>query len=61
MLAASAVLVGGLGLLVVGGEALIRGALQLERLLGLSSSVIAITMVAAGTSLPELAVSALAA
>ncbi len=61
MLAASAALVGGLGLLVVGGEALIRGALRLAHLLGLPPSVIAITVVAAGTSFPELAVSALAA
>ncbi|MEG1671961.1 MAG: calcium/sodium antiporter [Alistipes sp.] len=48
-------IVGGLGALVAGGELFLRGATQVARDLGVSESVIAITLVAGGTSLPELA------
>ncbi|MEG2614562.1 MAG: calcium/sodium antiporter [Alistipes sp.] len=48
-------ILGGLGALVAGGELFLRGATQVARDLGVSESVIAITLVAGGTSLPELA------
>jgi cation:H+ antiporter len=51
----------GLVLLVVGGEALLRGAVSMATLLKLTPAIIGLTVVAAGTSVPELAVSALAA
>ena len=51
----------GVILLVVGGEALLRGAVGLSELLRLTPAVIGLTVVAAGTSVPELAVSAIAA
>jgi cation:H+ antiporter len=51
----------GLVLLAVGGEALLRGAVGLATLLRLTPAVIGLTVVAAGTSFPELAVSLLAA
>jgi cation:H+ antiporter len=47
----------GLVLLVAGGEALLRGAVGAATLLRLSPAVIGLTVVAAGTSVPELAVS----
>jgi cation:H+ antiporter len=49
--------IGGLVALVVGGELLIRGASRLSRLAGISPLVIGLTVVAFGTSAPELAVS----
>ena len=48
-------IVGGLAGLVFGGEMFLRSATALARSLGISESVIAITLVAGGTSLPELA------
>jgi cation:H+ antiporter len=51
----------GLALLVVGGEMLLRGAVGLAMLLRLTPAIIGLTVVAAGTSVPELAVSAIAA
>jgi cation:H+ antiporter len=51
----------GLVLLVTGGEALLRGAVGLAGLLRLTPAVIGLTVVAAGTSVPELAVSGIAA
>ena len=51
----------GLGLLVGGGECLLRGAVGLATLARLTPAVIGLTVVAAGTSVPELAVSAVAA
>ncbi len=50
-------LLGGLVLLVAGGELLVRGASSLAARLGLSSLVIGLTVVAFGTSAPEVAVS----
>ncbi len=47
----------GLVLLVIGAEALVRGATQLAAVLGISPLVIGLTVVAFGTSSPELAVS----
>ncbi len=51
----------GLVLLVVGGDSLVRGATGLARLAGVSPAVIGLTVVAAGTSMPELVVSVNAA
>ncbi|MCG6955450.1 MAG: calcium/sodium antiporter [Gemmatimonadetes bacterium] len=47
----------GIGLLTVGAEALVRGAAGLAEHLGLSPLVIGLTVVAFGTSMPEMAVS----
>lgn len=51
----------GIALLVVGGECLLRGAVGLATLLRMTPAVIGLTVVAAGTSVPELAVSGIAA
>lgn len=50
----------GLGLLVVGSNGLVGSALVIARSLGLSELIIGLTIVAAGTSLPELATSVVA-
>ncbi len=47
----------GLGVLVVGAELLVRGAVTLAEIARISSLVIGLTVVAFGTSAPELAVS----
>lgn len=52
---------GGLALLVLGANWLVEGAVQLARAFGISELVIGLTVVAAGTSLPELATSVMAA
>lgn len=54
-------LIAGLVLLVMGSRLLVSGAVDLATLLGLSELVIGLTVIAAGTSLPELATSAVAA
>jgi cation:H+ antiporter len=54
-------LVAGLLLLVGGGEWLVRGATRLARALGVSPLAIGLTVVAFGTSAPELAVNVIAA
>ncbi|MFN3919701.1 MAG: calcium/sodium antiporter [Methylohalobius sp.] len=55
------ILVGlGLGLLVLGSRWLVDGAAAVARSLGVSELVIGLTIVAAGTSLPELATSVVA-
>jgi cation:H+ antiporter len=51
----------GLALLTGGGEALVRGATTIARISGLTPAGIGLTVVAAGTSLPELVVSIMAA
>ena len=51
----------GLALLVLGAQWLVSAASEFARALGVSDLVIGLTIVAAGTSLPELATSALAA
>lgn len=50
----------GIALLVGGGETLLRGAVGLATLCRLTPAVIGLTVVAAGTSIPELAVSSIA-
>jgi len=57
MLIAIALLVAGLVALVVGGELLVRGAVEVGHWFHLSNMVIGLTIVAFGTSAPELAVS----
>ena len=51
----AAMILGGLAALVGGGELFLDHATSIARKLGVSESVIAITLVAGGTSLPELA------
>lgn len=51
----------GLALLVLGSNLLVSGAVSLAQALGLSELVIGLTIIAAGTSLPELATSLIAA
>ena len=54
-------IVAGLAALIFGGNVFVDGATEIARLLGLSEAVIGITIVSAGSSLPELAVSVSAA
>jgi cation:H+ antiporter len=51
----------GLGLLVFGSRFFVDGAVGLARVMGVSEAVIGLTIVALGTSLPELATSVIAA
>ena len=51
----------GLAGLVVGGEMIVKSAVQIATNLGVSEAIIGLTVVALGTSLPELATSAMAA
>lgn len=53
--------VGGLGLLIGGSHAFVTGAVALAKLWGVSDLVIGLTVVAIGTSMPELASSLVAA
>jgi len=52
---------GGLATLVLGSRLFVTGAVDLARLFSISDAVIGLTIVAAGTSLPELASSLMAA
>ncbi len=52
---------GGLILLVAGGRFFVGGSIEFARQIGISESVIGLTIVAAGTSMPELATTVLAA
>ena len=54
-------IVAGLAALIFGGNVFVDGATEIARVLGLSEAVIGITIVSAGSSLPELAVSVSAA
>ncbi len=53
-------IVGGIALLVLGSRWLVEGAVAFARRLGVSELVIGLTIVAAGTSLPEVATSVVA-
>ena len=53
----AALFFGGLALLYVGGEALIRGSVAVGIRLGMTPMVVGLTIVAGATSMPELAVS----
>ena len=54
-------IIGGLAGLIYGGQCFVNGASGIARSLGVSESVIGLTLVAGGTSLPELATSVVAA
>lgn len=54
-------IIGGLAGLIYGGDFFVNGASDIARNLGVSESVIGLTLVAGGTSLPELATSIVAA
>ena len=54
-------LFGGLGALIFGGQWFVDGATGIARTLGWSEGLIGLTIIAAGTSLPELATSVVAA
>ncbi len=54
MLTAVAMMVAGLGVIIFAADAMVTGAVEMARGLGVSESVIGLTIVAAGTSLPEL-------
>jgi cation:H+ antiporter len=56
-----ALIAGGLALLVLGATWLVGSAVTIARMLGVSEVVIGLTIVAAGTSLPEVATSIVAA
>lgn len=54
-------IIGGLAALIFGGQFFVDGATGIARSLGVSESIIGLTLVAGGTSLPELATSIVAA
>ncbi|MDP3114534.1 MAG: calcium/sodium antiporter [Candidatus Cloacimonadaceae bacterium] len=54
-------IIAGMTGLIIGGEVIVKQALFIANEFGISEKVIALTIVAAGTSLPELATSAVAA
>ena len=58
---AAAFVIGGAAALVLGGKFIVDGAVGLGRMAHLSEAVIGLTIVAVGTSLPELATSLVAA
>jgi cation:H+ antiporter len=59
--AALAMLVGGLALLIGGGDLFVDGGIELASGLGVSDALIGLTVIAVGTSLPELVTSLIAA
>jgi len=56
-----AMAIAGLAIIIFGGRILVDSAIDLARILGMSESVIGLTIVAVGTSLPELVTSVVAA
>ena len=54
-------IVGGLTYLFMGGDLLVRGSMAIARKLGIPAAIVGATIVALGTSLPELLVSVMAA
>lgn len=58
---AAVLTVGGLAVVMLGADLLVTAAIELARSSGVSESVIGLTIVAVGTSLPELATSLIAA
>lgn len=57
MLTTYLILAAGLVLLIIGGELLVRGAVRIAARLGISPMLVGLTVVAMGTSTPELAAS----
>lgn len=55
------ILVAGFAALIVGAEVFLRGAISIAEAFGISQAVIGLTLVAVGTSLPELAATVMAA
>ena len=53
-------ILGGLALLIFGSNCLINGSVKIAKIFGLSEAFIGLTIIAAGTSLPELATSVVA-
>jgi cation:H+ antiporter len=53
-------IVGGLALLIIGSEWLVRGAVTIASAMGVSELIISLTIIAIGTSLPEVATSIIA-
>jgi cation:H+ antiporter len=53
--------VGGISILLIGGKLLVSGSVDIAKMWGLSESIIGLTIVAIGTSTPELATSIIAA
>jgi cation:H+ antiporter len=58
--AGAAMVLAGLAILVAGGRVLVAAAISIAEFAGLDETVIALTVVAAGTSLPEMATSVVA-
>lgn len=56
-----AYIVGGLGILIVGSQILVDSSVSLAKEFGVSEAVIGLTIIASGTSMPELATSVVAA
>ena len=54
-------IIGGLGGLVLGGHLVVNQAVAIAQIMGVSEKIIGLTIIAAGTSLPELATSVVAA
>lgn len=54
-------LIGGIAVLIAGGEALVRGAVVLAKQFGVAPLIVGLTVVAFGTSAPELALNVAAA
>lgn len=61
LLQSSLYVIGGILMLVIGGKWIVDGAVKIAELFSVSESLIGLTIVAVGTSLPELATSAVAA
>ena len=55
------IVIGGLLLLILGSQVLLKGAVGIAMNFGVSEAVIGLTLVAVGTSLPELSISVIAA
>ncbi|HEY9091699.1 calcium/sodium antiporter [Parasphingorhabdus sp.] len=55
------VLFAGIALIILGGKWLVESAIDLARMIGMSEAVIGLTVIAIGTSLPELVTSVIAA
>jgi len=60
LLVSTLIALGGLVLVVIGGRFLVEGAVSLARGFGISETVIGLTIVAVGTSMPELVTSVVA-